>query len=121
MKTLFYSILAVTLVLVGCFLVNLILTGKIQRNPNKTKKIQRIFLLVLPISMLLLFISLFVGAGICRNQLCKELTEMKEDTDKRGDNESRLSVLEARNRTLTYIIGRDEEAERLISDLEKKP
>lgn len=90
---------------------------KTQINPNKSKQNQRIFLLILPVCILLLFISLFVGAGISRNHLRKELVEIKENTDKRGDNKTRLSVLEARNRTITYIIGRDEETEDLIEDL----
>lgn len=90
---------------------------KTQINPNKSKQNQRIFLLILPVCILLLFISLFVGAGISRNHLRKELVEIKENTDKRGNDQSRLSVLEARNRTITYIIGRDEETEELIEDL----
>ena len=92
---------------------------KTQINPNKSKQNQRIFLLILPVCILLLFISLFVGAGISRNHLRKELVEIKENTDKRGNDQSRLSVLEARNRTITYIIGRDEETEGLIKDIKK--
>ena len=92
---------------------------KTQINPNKSKQNQRIFLLILPVCILLLFISLFVGAGISRNHLRKELVEIKENTDKRGDNKTRLSVLEARNRTITYIIGRDEETEELIEYLKR--
>ena len=92
---------------------------KTQIHPNNSKQNQRIFLLILPVCILLLFISLFVGAGISRNHLRKELVEIKENTDKRGNDQSRLSVLEARNRTITYIIGRDEETEGLIKDIKK--
>jgi hypothetical protein len=67
-----------------------------------------------------MFISLFVGASIRRNHLRKELIEIKENTDKREDYKTRLSVLETRNRTITYIIGRNEETEGLLEDLKTK-
>jgi di/tricarboxylate transporter len=91
-----------------------------KNNDKRTKKDQKTVLLILPVCMLLLFISLFVGASISRNHLRKELIEIKENTDKRGDYKTRLSVLETRNRTITYIIGRDSETEQLISDLQMK-
>ena len=91
-----------------------------KNNDKRTKKDQKTALLILPVCMLLLFISLFVGASIRRNHLRKELIEIKENTDKRGDYKTRLSVLETRNRTITYIIGRDSETEQLISDLQMK-
>lgn len=89
-----------------------------KNNDKRTKKDPKKLLLILPVCILLLFITLFVGASISRNHLRKELIEIKENTDKRGNDKSRLSVLEARNRTITYIIGRDEETEGLLEDLE---
>jgi len=91
-----------------------------KNNDKRTKKDQKTILLILPVCMLLMFISLFVGASIRRNHLRKELIEIKENTDKRGDYKTRLSVLETRNRTITYIIGRNEEMEGLLEDLKTK-
>ena len=79
---------------------------------------KRFFTLFLPLSALLLFVGLFVGSGISRSFLRKELVEMKENTAKRS-NESRLTVLEERNKKITRIIGRDKAIEKQIEELKK--
>ena len=86
-------------------------------NDKRTKKDQKTTLLVVPVCILLLFVGLFIGAGISRHQLRKELVEMKESGTKRND-DTRLTVLEKRNNNLSRIIGRDSETEQLISDLQ---
>ena len=82
----------------------------------KDKKMKRFFTLILPLSALLLFVGLFVGSGISRSFLRKDLKEMKENTVKRGD-VSRLTVLEERNKKITRIIGRDKELDLLIESI----
>ena len=84
----------------------------------KTEKTKRFFTLILPVTVLLLFVGLFIGSSISRSLLRKELVEMKENTAKR-DNGSRLTVLEERNEKITRIIGRDKELEREIEALRK--
>lgn len=111
MKTLLYGVLVATIVLIGCLLLNLI-------QPKRTKKDQRITLLILPVCMLLLFVGLFVGASISRNQLRKELVEMHENQTKQ-DNDARLTMLEKRYNNLSLIIGRDSETEDLMKEIEE--
>jgi hypothetical protein len=82
----------------------------------KTEKTKRFFTLILPLMVLLLFVGLFVGSSISRSLLRKELVEMKENTVKRSD-ESRLTVLEERNKRITRIIGRDKELEKQFEEL----
>ena len=82
----------------------------------KTEKTKRFFTLILPLMVLLLFVGLFVGSSISRSLLRKELVDMKENTVKRSD-ESRLTVLEERNKRITRIIGRDKKTEILIKEL----
>ena len=82
----------------------------------KNKMMKRFFTLILPLSALLLFVGLFVGSGISRSFLRKELKEMNENTVKRGD-DSRLTVLEERNKKITRIIGRDKELEKQFEKL----
>ena len=82
----------------------------------KTEKTKRFLTLILPLMVLLLFVGLFVGSSISRSLLRKELVEMKENTVKRSD-ESRLTVLEERNKRITRIIGRDKKTEILIKEL----
>ena len=82
----------------------------------KTEKTKRFFTLILPLMVLLLFVGLFVGSSISRSLLRKELVDMKENTVKRSD-ESRLTVLEERNKRITRIIGRDKELEKQFEEL----
>lgn len=82
----------------------------------KTEKTKRFFTLILPVTVLLLFVGLFVGSSISRSLLRKELVEMKENTAKR-DNGSRLTVLEERNEKITRIIGRDKALEKQFEAL----
>ena len=82
----------------------------------KTEKTKRFFTLILPVTVLLLFVGLFVGSSISRSLLRKELVEMKGNTVKRSD-EPRLTVLEERNKRITRIIGRDKELEKQIEAL----
>ena len=79
----------------------------------KTDKKKRLFTLILPLVGLLLFVGLFVGSSISRGNLRKELTEMKDNASKSG-NKARLAEIEQKNKTISYIIGRDEELELLI-------
>ena len=83
----------------------------------KNNKTKRFFTLILPLSVLLLFVGLFVGSGISRCAIRKELREMKENPVKREDYGIRLKELEKRNKRITRIIGRDKETEVLIKDL----
>ena len=80
----------------------------------KNENIKRFFTLILPLVILVLFVGLFVGSSISRNNLRKELTAMIENTDKREDYSSRLKEIEEKNKTRSIIIGRDEETEGLI-------
>ena len=80
----------------------------------KNENIKRFFTLILPLVILVLFVGLFVGSSISRNNLRKELTAMIENTDKREDYSSRLKEIEEKNKTISIIIGRDEETEGLI-------
>lgn len=82
----------------------------------KTEKTKRFFTLILPVTVLLLFVGLFVGSSISRSLLRKELVEMKENTVKRSD-ASRLTVLEERNKRISRIIGRDKALEKQIEAL----
>ena len=74
-------------------------------------------MLIVAIILLFSFVTLFIGAGISRVNLRKELVAMKENTAKRNVDKSRLTVIEAKNNTLNFIIGRSEKTERLISAL----
>lgn len=87
------------------------------QNDMKTNKTKRLLTLVLPLTLLFLFVALFVGSGIYRSTLRKELTEMKEGGVKKGDN-TRLTEIKERNKTISYIIGRDQETEQLIDAVE---
>ena len=109
MKTIIYSVIAIAAIMTICFIVSII-------RYKKAGKTMRWTNLILPLIALLLFVGLFVGAGISRNNLRKELTEMKENTDKRN-NDSRLTVLEERNNAINLIIGSDKETEVLIKEL----
>lgn len=80
----------------------------------KNENIKRFFTLILPLVVLVLFVGLFVGSSISRSNLRKELKEMKENIEKREDYSSRLKEIEEKNKTISFIIGRDEEIEELI-------
>ena len=82
----------------------------------KTNKTKRFFTLILPLTVLLLFVGLCVCSSLSRSALRKELTEMKNNTEKRG-NDDRLTAIEERHKTISYIIGRDKDIELLIKDL----
>ena len=88
-----------------------------KNNDKRTKKDPKKLLLILPVCILLLFITLFVGASISRNHLRKELIEIKENTDKREDYSSRLRAIEEKNKVISYIIGPDDDTERLINEV----
>lgn len=80
----------------------------------KNENIKRFFTLILPLAVIVLFVGLFMGSSISRSNLRKELTEMKENIEKREDYSSRLKEIEEKNKTISFIIGRDEEIEELI-------
>ena len=111
MKTLIYSVIAATIVLAACFLNSLVCK-------TRTKKNQKTTLLILPLCILLLFIALFVGAGISRNHIKKELEVMQVENNKRHLNDdARLKKIESRNRDISWIIGPDEEITKEIEAL----
>ena len=110
MKTVIYSVIAIAVVLTLCFVVSLI------RSKTEGKKL-RWTNLILPLAALLLFVGLFVGSGISRSNLRKELTEMKTSTEKNTDNELKIKDLERKNEQLNLIIGRDEETEKLLEEV----
>lgn len=110
MKTVIYSVIAIAVVLTLCFVVSLI------RSKTEGKKL-RWTNLILPLAALLLFVGLFVGSGISRSNLRKELTEMKTSTEKKTDNELKIKDLERQNEQLNLIIGRDEETEKLLEEV----
>ena len=110
MKTIIYSVIAIAVILTICFIVSLI-RGK------KAGKAIRLTNLILPLIAVLLFVGLFVGGSISRQHLRKELMDMTANTDKRVNKDNRLSVLEKRNNSLSYILGTDEEADRLIKEI----
>lgn len=111
MKTLIYSVIATIIVLAACFLISLICK-------TRTKTDQKTTLFTLPLCILLLFISLFVGAGISRNHIKKELEVMRVENNKRYLNDdSRLKKIELRNRNISWIIGPDEEITKEIEAL----
>ena len=83
----------------------------------KNDKTKRFFTLILPLSVLLLFVGLFVGSGISRCVIRKELKEMKDNTVKREGYDTRLKELEKRNKKITLIIGRDKSLEKQIEEL----
>ena len=83
---------------------------------KKGKKF-RFFTLILPLVILVLFVGLFVGSSISRSNLRKELMEMKENTDKREDYSSRLKEIEEKNKTISFIIGRDKKTEKFLREL----
>lgn len=85
----------------------------------KHENIKRFFTLILPLVILVLFVGLFVGSSISRSNLRKELTEIKENTGKREDYSSRLTAIEEKNKTISFIIGRDEETEKIIEELRR--
>jgi di/tricarboxylate transporter len=80
----------------------------------KNENIKRFFTLILPLVIIVMFVGLFVGSSISRSNLRKELKEMKENIEKREDYSSRLKEIEEKNKTISFIIGRDEEIEELI-------
>ena len=80
----------------------------------KNENIKRFFTLILPLVILVLFVGLFVGSSISRSNLRKELTEMKENTDKRDDYGSRLKEIEEKNKVISVIIGRDKDFENQV-------
>ena len=110
MKTILYSIIAVSIVLILCFIISLVKSktdGKKMRWTN----------LILPLVALLLFVGLFIGGSISRSQIRKDLTTLKEA--KKGPTEygPQLRDLESRNEDLNLIIGRNEGIESLIEEI----
>ena len=83
---------------------------------ENTKK-YRMVTLVLPLLVLVMFVGLFVGSSISRSNLRKELAIMKESVGKREDHSSRLTAIEEKNKVISYIIGTDDETERLIHEV----
>lgn len=86
---------------------------------TRTSKDQKKPLLIIAILLLLSFVGLFIGAGISRNYLKKELLVIQEEKKdlRNTDFDSRLTQLELRNQKITRIIGKDEEVEKWIEVL----
>ena len=86
----------------------------------KTSKDRKKPILIIALLLLLSFIGLFIGAGISRNHLRKELITLQETIENRtfdNDLDSRIDALEKRNEKLNLIIGEDEEIEKWIASL----
>lgn len=83
---------------------------------ENTKK-YRMVTLILPLLVLVMFVGLFVGSSICRSNLRKELATIKESIGKREDYSSRLRAIEEKNKVISYIIGPDDDTERLINEV----
>lgn len=83
---------------------------------ENTKK-YRMITLILPLLVLVMFVGLFVGSSICRSNLRKELATIKESIGKREDYSSRLRAIEEKNKVISYIIGPDDDTERLINEV----
>ena len=87
---------------------------------TKTSKDRKKPILIIALLLLLSFIGLFIGAGISRSHLRKELITLQETIENRtfdNDLDSRLDALEKRNEKLNLIIGEDEEIEKWIASL----
>lgn len=86
---------------------------------TKTAKDQKKPLLIIALLLLLSFVGLFIGAGISRNYLKKELVVIQEEKKnlRNTDFDSRLTQLELRNQKITRIIGKDNEVEKCIEVL----
>ena len=83
---------------------------------ENTKK-YRMITLILPLLVLVMFVGLFVGSSICRSNLRKELATIKESIGKREDYSSHLRAIEEKNKVISYIIGPDDDTERLINEV----
>ena len=114
MKTIIYCVVTIAIVLVVCFNISLI-------RSKATKREMRWTNLITPLIALQLFIGLFVGGSISRSNIRKELAEMIENNEKRGDYSSRLTAIEERNNDISWIIGRDRGIEKKIKDLKEVP
>ena len=77
-------------------------------------------LLIVALALLFSFVSLFVGAGISRNRLKKELAMMQSPTDARTSHEAQIHLLEQRNEVISRIIGRDNELDSWFESLHKE-
>ena len=106
MKTIAIIVILVAAVLDVAWIVS-VLSGQRQR------KSMRLTNLALPLIALLLFVGLFVGEGISRNQLKKEL----RSAQKNRLDQQRLDELEAKNDRITFILGKDEEIDEMILNL----
>ena len=101
--------IAIIVILVAAMLVIAWMVCLIQR-PRKT---MRWINLTLPLVALLFFVGLFVGAGISRNHIKKELATMQPSSK----DTHRINELERKNRRITLVIGRNEEVEEMIQAL----
>lgn len=110
MKAILYCVVVIASVLMLCFIVSLV------KSKTKGKRMPWTNL-IFPLIALLLFVGLFVGSSISRSSMRKELTEMKNSSEKRVDNTLRIKALEKRNKQLDIIIGRDEETEKLFDEV----
>ena len=94
-----------------CFVAGLVM-GK------ESRRKLRVTHLVFPLVALLLFVGLFVGEGVRRSDIRKELDRMELQGGDRDGIEERLKVLEQRNREIDRILGRDKELEERMTALE---
>ena len=107
MKTIGLLVVILALVLAGCFVV-VLLRGR------SSKKAMRWTNLVLPLAALVVFVGLFVGEGISRSRLKKELASMSSGSK----DATRLETIKARNERISWVIGQDSEVEAMIHDVE---
>ena len=103
MKTIGILVILMAVMLAVCFVV-VLLCGR------GSRKAMRWTNLVLPLAVLLVFVGLFVGEGVSRNRLKKELASMSSD----GKDATRIETIKARNEVISWVIGRDSEVEAMI-------
>ena len=114
MNTLTIIIIVTAVVLSVCLVVCLV-KGKGDRKRLRATN------LVLPLLALLLFVGVFVGGGLSRRHIRKELTALQESVGVpgvvKGEDVTRLEELESRNVRLNRLIGRDKEIEERFASL----
>ncbi len=132
MKTIITITIIATILLGICWFLSLIRDKNTKRNARWTN-------LILPLFVLVMFVSLFVGGSISRSNIKKELVTlqaednnrsatsngglsseeyMKENLTEEQTKEALLKELEKKNADISLIIGPDTTIESLIASLQ---